>query len=180
MSLPGQNVMSCGTSFPHCSNSTVWIYNESGPPKPWSLKISWIQIWNWSVGSWCAQRFLVPTKYICLNDLQSKNKHLGLFVYPQKPLEESSKNRLIQSISLNVSERRRHAEGKGESKMVIWSEVRNETCHSKLKSCCLNYSGLLLKGQRVCGKRNGQRKKREAIYSGSKRDKEVGRYEKKE
>lgn len=37
--------------------------------------------------------------------------------------------------------------------MVIWSEVRNETCHSKLEPCCLNYSGLLLKEQSACGKK---------------------------
>lgn len=62
-------------------------------------------------------------------------------------LENSSTNRpgLIQSMLMNVWGRKRHAVRKGESKMVIWSEVRNETCHNELEPRCLNYSGLFLK-----------------------------------
>lgn len=152
-------------------------------------------------GSWRIHLFKWPTK---------QKQTFRSYWVPAKTvsmsawLEESSTNRpgLIQSISPNVRERERDMQKeRGESKMVIWSEVRNETCHSKLEPCCLNYSGLLLKEQsapwkkkkkvgreRVLSKKSerqtegemGKRKTREVIYSGSKRDKDRGRYEKKE
>lgn len=142
-------------------------------------------------------QFLAPGEHICLNDLQSKSQTIWSVWVAAKTVSHERMVRgilpkqagLIQSMSLDVCERERDMQKRErESKMVIWSEVRNETCHSKLEPCCLNYSGPLLKEQSAHGgEESGQRalvlskkserqtegefrgigQTREVIYSGS-------------
>lgn len=72
-------------SFPLPSSSPRWMYQESGAPKTWSLKTSWILIRNWrtahgassNFGSWGIHLFKWPTR---------RKQTFWSFWVPAKPL----------------------------------------------------------------------------------------------
>lgn len=110
---------------------------------------------------------LAPGSYTYLFKPTKKKVNIGIvltgrnIISVSDRLQESSTNRPDASRTfLRMHKRDRQSEGKWGRKMVIWSEVRNETCHSKLEPCCLNYFGLLLK-EKVCPRKQKQKNKLE-------------------